>query len=92
MTYDEDGPRPVRRARLRATRGGRKGAKAAIKVARHDAGLLIDEAAQSRGMDRARDRRNGVMRAGSHPHRSDEERAKEKADRRAYRRRAAAAR
>lgn len=79
--------RPIRRARVRMTRGGRKGRKATIRVAMFEARIVVDETLEMRAATRARDRRGGRM---PHHRRPDEERAKERADRRAYRRRAAA--
>lgn len=81
-------PRAVRRGRVRMTRGGRKGARASVVVARHEAGVLLGEIRQAAGALRARDRRNGA--ASLKQRRPDPVRAKDKADRREYRRRAAA--
>lgn len=80
--------RPIRRARVRMTRGGRKGRKATIRVAMFEARIVVDEALEMRAATRARDRRGGQK---PHLSRSDEERAEAKAKRRAFRRRAAAA-
>lgn len=81
-------PRSVRRGRVRMARGGRKGAKASIRVATYAARVRVDETLQSRASARARDRRNGA--AEKKQRRPEEVRLKDKADRRERRKLAAA--